>query len=58
MAMTPQMKLSGFNKVAVGARISMSGSPTAQSGDLEGEIKPISTGKAEIVEVVINSVHP
>ncbi|MCG7932988.1 MAG: c-type cytochrome biogenesis protein CcmI, partial [Candidatus Thiodiazotropha lotti] len=38
MAMMPQMKLSGFNEVVVGARISMSGSPTAQAGDLEGEI--------------------
>ncbi|MES9861641.1 MAG: c-type cytochrome biogenesis protein CcmI [Candidatus Thiodiazotropha sp. LLP2] len=58
MAMMPQMKLSGFSEVTVGARISMSGSPTAQSGDLEGEIKPIKPGQAETVQVVINSVHP
>ena len=58
MAMMPQMKLSGFNEVVVGARISMSGSPTAQAGDLEGEIQPVAPGSSETVQVVINSVHP
>jgi cytochrome c-type biogenesis protein CcmH len=58
MAMMPQMKLSGFNEVVVGARISMSGNPTAQTGDLEGEIKPVTPGAAETIQVVINSVHP
>ncbi|MES9970405.1 MAG: c-type cytochrome biogenesis protein CcmI [Candidatus Thiodiazotropha sp.] len=58
MAMLPQMTLSKFPKVSVGARISLSGSPTAQSGDLEGEISPVKPGQAEIVKVVINSVHP
>ena len=58
MAMMPQMRLSRFPKVLVGARISLSGSPTAQSGDLEGEISAVSPGQAETVKVVINSVHP
>ncbi|MEW7972597.1 MAG: c-type cytochrome biogenesis protein CcmI [Candidatus Thiodiazotropha endolucinida] len=58
MAMMSQMKLSQFPEVAVGARISLSGSPTAQSGDLEGEITAVSPGQPEIVKVVINSVHP
>jgi cytochrome c-type biogenesis protein CcmH len=58
MAMMPQMKLSGFPQVVVGARVSLSGNPTAQSGDLEGEVKPVSPGQAERVSVVINSVHP
>lgn len=58
MAMMPQMKLSKFSEVSVGARISLSGNPTAQSGDLEGEISAVSPGQAEIVKVVINSVHP
>jgi cytochrome c-type biogenesis protein CcmH len=58
MAMMPQMKLSKFSQVAVGARISLSGNPTAQSGDLEGEISAVSPGQPEIVKVVINSVHP
>jgi cytochrome c-type biogenesis protein CcmH len=58
MAMMPQMKLSGFPQVVVGARVSLSGNPTAQSGDLEGEVKPVSPGQAELVRVVIDSVHP
>ncbi|MCU7916942.1 MAG: c-type cytochrome biogenesis protein CcmI [Candidatus Thiodiazotropha sp. (ex Epidulcina cf. delphinae)] len=58
MAMMPQMKLSAFPKVIVGARISLSGNPTAQSGDLEGEFKPVTPGQPEPVRVIINSVHP
>ena len=58
MAMMPQMKISGFDQVLVGARVSLSGSPTAQSGDLEGEVGEISPGQADAVSVVINKVHP
>jgi cytochrome c-type biogenesis protein CcmH len=58
MAMMPQMKLSGFQQVVVGARVSLSGGPTAQSGDLEGEVKPVSTGQTELVTVVIDRIHP
>ncbi len=35
-AMTPEMKLSNFDAVVVGARASLSGEARAQSGDLEG----------------------
>ena len=58
MAMMPQMKISGFDQVVVGARVSLSGSPTAQSGDLEGEVSAVSPGQAELVSVVIDRVHP
>ncbi len=58
MAMMPQMKISGFKQVAVGARVSLSGSPTAQSGDLEGEVRPVEPGQSEAVNVVIDKVHP
>jgi cytochrome c-type biogenesis protein CcmH len=47
MAMSPQMKLSSFNKVVVIARISKSGNAMPQPGDLQGEssaIRPGSTG--------------
>ncbi len=47
MAMQPQMKLSGFDKVVVLARISKSGTPMAQPGDIEGTagiVKPGSHG--------------
>jgi cytochrome c-type biogenesis protein CcmH len=58
MAMMPEMKLSSFSAVAVGARISFSGNPAAQSGDLEGEIKPVEAGQTGPVMVVIDSIHP
>lgn len=44
MAMQPQMKLSGFDKVVVVARISKSGSPIAQPGDLEGSAGTVKPG--------------
>lgn len=57
MAMQPQLKLSGFDQVVVVARVSKSGTPMAQSGDLQGlsgAIKPGSKG----LNVVIDSVVP
>ena len=36
MAMTPELKLSNFQKVLVVARVSRGGTPSAQPGDLEG----------------------
>ena len=47
MAMRPQMKLSGFDKVVVLARVSKSGMPVAQPGDIEGTagiVKPGTKG--------------
>ncbi len=58
MAMMPQFKLSNFPEVVVGARISLSGNPIAQSGDPEGEVKPVTPGQAGTVKVVINGLHP
>jgi cytochrome c-type biogenesis protein CcmH len=45
MAMAPQMKLSNFDKVVVIARISKSGSPMPQAGDLQGMSAPLTPGK-------------
>jgi cytochrome c-type biogenesis protein CcmH len=58
MAMMPEMRLSAFPEVAVGARISKSGNPVAKSGDLEGEVKPVKPGQAGPVMVIINAIHP
>ena len=58
MAMMPQMKLSGFPQVVVGARISKAGTAMPQSGDLQGEVSPVSPGQADPVSVVIDSVRP
>ncbi|MFM2407805.1 MAG: hypothetical protein RL358_547 [Pseudomonadota bacterium] len=55
MAMQPQLKLSGFAQVVVVARISKSGTPMAQAGDVQGlsaAIKPGTKG----LNIVIDSV--
>lgn len=47
MAMSPQMKLSNFGQVEVVARISKSGNPMPQAGDLQGKsatLKPGASG--------------
>lgn len=57
MAMQPQLKLSGFDQVVIVARVSKSGSPMAQSGDLQGltgNIKPGTGG----LNIVIDTVMP
>lgn len=56
-AMSPQMKLSNFREVVVGALISKNGSATPQSGDLEGISQKVKVGSGNIV-VVIDSVVP
>jgi cytochrome c-type biogenesis protein CcmH len=58
MAMTPQMKLSAFDRVQIGARISRSGNATAQSGDLVGEVGAVAVDRAEPVTVIINRRQP
>jgi cytochrome c-type biogenesis protein CcmH len=54
MAMTPAMKLSAFPKVVVAARVSKSGTATAQPGDLHGASAPVAND-ASAVDVVIDS---
>ena len=57
MAMSPQMKLSVFGAVIVGARISKSGNATPQPGDLIGQsavVKPDAQG----LRIVIDRVQP
>jgi cytochrome c-type biogenesis protein CcmH len=55
MAMMPEMKLSAFDEVIVGARVSKSGSAKPATGDLEGASTRISPG-AKGVTVAINQV--
>jgi cytochrome c-type biogenesis protein CcmH len=57
MAMAPNMRLSSFAEVVVGARISRSGNAAPQSGDLEGLSKPVKVGASGIA-VVIDSALP
>lgn len=48
MAMSPQMKLSGFAEVVVGARVSRSGQAMPQSGDWQGLSEPVKLGSQDI----------
>jgi cytochrome c-type biogenesis protein CcmH len=57
MAMAPNLKLSGFSEVIVGARVSRSGSATPASGDLQGLSRPVKVG-ATGVAVVIDTAVP
>ena len=58
MAMMPQLVLSSFPQVTVGARISKSGNALPQSGDLQGEVSPVAPGREGVVKILINSVRP
>jgi cytochrome c-type biogenesis protein CcmH len=57
MAMAPGLRLSGFQQVMVGARISRSGQATPQPGDLTGQIGPVAPGAAAL-RITIDSVQP
>lgn len=58
MAMMPQMKLSNYATVLVGARISKSGTATAQSGDLTGEIENVATSSNKQLTLTISQRIP
>jgi cytochrome c-type biogenesis protein CcmH len=56
MAMNPAMKLSNFQQVVVGARISKSGNAIPQPGDLQVVSQPMSVNGVKDLELVINEV--
>ena len=56
-AMNPQMKISLFKEVVVGARISKTGNAMPQSGDLSGSTGAIPLG-SEGLTIRIDSVNP
>ena len=55
MAMAPGMNLSAHARVVIGARVSKSGTPTPQPGDLQGMSQPVAND-ARGVSVTIDSV--
>jgi cytochrome c-type biogenesis protein CcmH len=57
MAMNPANTLSGHKEVVLVARISASGNPIAQPGDLEGRITGVAVGTKD-VKLVIDRVLP
>jgi cytochrome c-type biogenesis protein CcmH len=58
MAMNPAMKLSSFDQVVVGARVSKSGNAMPQSGDLQGMIGPMSVNSSDPIDLQIDQVVP
>jgi hypothetical protein len=54
----PQMKLSNYAKVLVGARISKSGTVKAESGDLIGEIENVATNTTDQIKLTISKRIP
>ena len=56
MAMAPDRKLSAAQEVIVGARISRSGNPMPQSGDLQGLSRPVKVGAAGVAVVIDTAV--
>lgn len=57
VSMSPNDKLSNHTEVMISARVSKSGQPMAQSGDLQGKIGPIKLGQ-QGVAIVIDTVVP
>ena len=58
MGMTPTMRLSMFEQVVIGARLSSSGNAAPRSGDLHVLSAPIDSHRREPLNLVINSVAP
>lgn len=56
-AMAEEFKLSKFELVVVGARVSKSGNASPQSGDLVGQSVPVKSGGAKLT-LTIDSVQP
>ena len=56
MAMVPDMNMSSFPQLVIGARVSKSGDAIPKSGDLEGYTPTLKAGASSPVEVVIASV--
>lgn len=56
MAMVPEMKMSDFPELVIGARISKSGDAISKPGDLEGYAAPLKAGASGPAEVVIATV--
>lgn len=57
MAMAPTSKLSDHAQVIIGARISKSGGPAAQPGDLEGLTAPVKLGASGVAVVISSEVR-
>ncbi|GAB4363502.1 MAG: c-type cytochrome biogenesis protein CcmI [Methylohalobius crimeensis] len=57
MAMMPQMKLSNFDRIVLGARVAKSGNAKGAPGDLEGWTNPVSIDDDDPHVIVIDEVR-
>jgi cytochrome c-type biogenesis protein CcmH len=58
MAMMPQMKLSSFDRVLVGARISKTGQAMPQPGDLQSDEVATASDSQDNIQLLINQQRP
>ena len=56
-SLQPSRKLSDFNKIKIGARISFSGNAMPQVGDLQSIELIVNTASKEVIELTIDSVR-
>ena len=57
-AMSPATKLSKFNQVIIGARISKSGDAMPRSGDMQGVSTAVKLREITGVKITINEILP
>ncbi len=57
-SMSPAMKLSSFDEVVVGARISKTGQAMPASGDLQGTVEHVKTHDGKPLKIVIDQAIP
>lgn len=58
MAMTPAMRLSGFEEVVISARVSQSGEAIPASGDFSGSSQSLRVGEVKAVSLTIDKILP
>jgi cytochrome c-type biogenesis protein CcmH len=52
MAMAPEMRLSAFPRVVIGARVSKTANATASPGDLQGQSQAVQVGAADVAVTI------
>lgn len=58
LAMMPALRLSAFPEVSVVARLSRSGNPLSQPGDIEAKVSPVRPAQQPAVHLRITAVEP
>ena len=58
MAMIPSMKISNFSEIKVSARVSKTGQPKEQSGDIQSEALVVRSDNKDTINLTINKIVP